>query len=110
MDDFLQPVLDYWGAGLRSFDVAPGLVIAVTAAYVTPKWTRLLYAAVAATAVHFVVDLVVPVITGRTELHMPAMFEEPFWHRTLSLYVSYVILVGLFFLVKKLLIKAGGAK
>ena len=41
-----------------------------------------------------------PVMTHRADLHLPALLSLPFWRAALILYLGYVLVIAVFFLLK----------
>jgi hypothetical protein len=103
--DIVDQVLDFMRAGFNSVNAVQGLIIAFVAALIMPGWNRLLVFAVAATVVHVIVDVLLPVVSGGAALRLPPILEVPFWREVGFLLVGYLIIIAVLFLLRRLLLK-----
>jgi hypothetical protein len=105
MPDFLQTILIYAREGFAEVNAAEGLVIAILAALVMPRWARLLHMVVAAVALNVVVDVLLPVVVDGAGLALPPVLEAGFWHYVLLLFIGYFVVIGILFAIKRLVTK-----
>jgi hypothetical protein len=103
----VQPVLDavmeYFRSGFYSVNGVKGLLIAIIAAYYMHEWRRVFFVALGAVAAHVVLDVMLPVIVSSAAFAMPPLVEPGYWQNLLKLYAGYLIVISVFFLVKRLL-------
>jgi hypothetical protein len=60
--------------------------------------------------VHLAIDVLAPVLAGGGgEIRLPDITSESFWTQAGVLFLGYLIVIGLFFVVKKLIFKGGGS-
>ena len=104
---YFQQFLDYLREGFQHVNAIQGLIIALVAAYVMPKWGRIWFIALGAVVVHIVADMLLPVIVNHVAFQLPPLVEQSYWHYVLALYLGYLVAIGFFFFIKKNLIKGG---
>jgi hypothetical protein len=103
--DIVEQVLDFMRAGFDSVNAVQGLIIAFVAALIMPGWNRLLVFTVAATVVHIITDVLLPVVSAGAALRLPPILEVPFWREVGFLLVGYLIIIALLFLVRRVILK-----
>jgi hypothetical protein len=101
---YIQPVLDFFAAGFNQVNAVQGIIIGVLAAFVLTRYSRILVVALIATIVHVVVDAALPVIQG-AELKLPPLADMGWWQYVATLYVGYLVIITVFYILKKLLIR-----
>ena len=105
--EFVQQVLDavmeYFRSGFYSVNGVKGLLIAILAAYYLHEWRRIFIVALGAVAAHVVLDVMIPVIVASAPFALPPIVEPSYWQMLLKLYAGYLIVISVFFLVKRLL-------
>jgi hypothetical protein len=105
--DYFHQFLDYVREGFSHVNAIQGLIIALFAAFVMPRWGRLWFIALGAVVVHILADMMLPVIVNHAEFHLPPLTEQPFWHYVLALYLGYLVAIAFFFFVKKNVLRGG---
>jgi hypothetical protein len=66
--------------------------------------------ALVATIVHIAIERLAPVLAGEGgEVTLPPIMEETFWTQVLVLFLGYLIIIGVFFLLKSLLFRRQAA-
>ena len=103
--DILDQALGVMRAGFDSVNAVQGLIIAAVAALLMPGWKRLPTFVAAATLVHVIVDVLLPVIAGGAALRLPDILELAFWREIAFLLVGYLIVIAVLFLLRRLLLK-----
>lgn len=107
--DQVQPYLDqalaYARMGFNEINGPQGLLIALAATVFLSSWRQWLPVAVLATIVHVAVDTLAPVLAGKGALKLPPLVEPEFWRHFGVLFVGYVVVIGVFFLIKGLLVR-----
>ena len=99
---YLNIALAFLREGFNNVNAVEGLVIALVAAIVVPAWDRLWAVALGATIVHLIANVLIPVIANRTSFHLPPLLALPYWRTALSLYVGYLIVVGVLLFIKRM--------
>jgi hypothetical protein len=100
--DILNQVIGFFQTGFYGVNVAQGLIIAAIAAYLMNDWRRVLVVALGCVFAHLLVDLMLPVFRGGS-FRLPPLVETGFWINFLRLYAGYLIVVNVFYAVKRLL-------
>jgi hypothetical protein len=101
MDVFNQ-IISFFQTGFYGVNVAQGLIIAAIAAYMMNDCRRVLIVALGCVFVHLLVDTLLPVFRGGS-FTLPPLVETGFWVNFLRLYAGYLIVVNVFYAVKRLL-------
>jgi hypothetical protein len=109
MDDFssmLNQVVDFLKGGFADVNSQIlGIIIALVAAYIMSGWRRWIFVAFGAAVAHLVIrDLLLPIIQGQKFQLPPNLMEQSYWigdGGALNLFVGYLIVVGIFFFIKK---------
>lgn len=108
MDQFAHyagETLAFFRAGYEHVNAVLGLIIALFAAFQLASWKKLWEIALAATLVHIVALVLIPVIDHNAPLHLPPLVDLGFWRDAAATYVGYVIVIALFFFVRTRLAK-----
>jgi hypothetical protein len=98
---YLNPLLDYLQNGFDRVNAAQGLAIALIAVILMRKWVQWPSVAFAATFVHAIVDAALPIIAGQSAVKLPPIMEPIYWQYLAALYVGYLIVIAMFFAVKR---------
>jgi hypothetical protein len=102
----LNTVWDFFRNGFQQVNAVEGLVIALVAAILLPAWSRLWAVALGATVVNLVIDVLIPVVAYHQSFRLPPNLLDPaYWEHALVLYVGYLIVVGVFFFIKRLFLR-----
>ena len=107
MDAAQQMVADFGGllqSGFYKVNAIQGLVIALLAAVVMTKWARLFVLAFVAVLAHVVIDMTLPLLSGGS-FRLPPVVELGYWQYIGTLYLGYVVVIAMFFLIKKVLLR-----
>lgn len=103
---YLDMIVDFLRAGFNETNQVQGLLIALAATVFMQSWKQWFGVALVAVVVHVVVDLIVPVLAGGGgELRLPPLVEPAFWLQCASRYVGYLIVIAIFFTVKRVLMR-----
>ena len=100
--DILNQIVSFFQTGFYGVNIAQGLIIAAIAAYMMNDWRRVLVVALACVFAHLLVDLLLPVFRGQG-FRLPPLVEVGFWQNFLRLYAGYLIVVNVFYLIKRML-------
>lgn len=98
---YLQLALAFFREGFNNVNAVEGLIIALVAAIIVPAWDRLWTVALGATLVHLIADVLVPVIDRHASFHLPQLMQLAYWRTALSLYVGYLIVIGVLLFIKR---------
>lgn len=103
--DIVYAVLDVMRAGFDQVNAVQGLIIALVAALIMPGWRRLPVFVLGATLTHLIVDALLPVIVANGALRLPPVLELAFWRYAAALLVGYLIVIALFTLLRRVLLR-----
>jgi len=102
---YVQPVLDFFAAGFNQVNAIQGIIIGVLAAFVLREYRRILVIGLVATLIHVIVDTALPVVQG-AELKLPPLADMAWWQYVATLYVGYLVVITVFYILKKVLIRS----
>jgi hypothetical protein len=105
---FLNEILALFREGFHHVNAIQGLIIALVAAIVMPRWRRLLPMAFLATIVHVIADMLIPMIARHAAFHLPNIMAFGYWRFVGTLFLGYIVVIAVFFLMKSLVV--GGRK
>lgn len=105
--EFVNEALAYMRDG---FGIVNGdwraLVIALIAAILMSSWKQWIPFVVIAVVVHIAIQKFAPVLAGTgAELNLPPIMESEFWVSTGVLALGYLVIIGIFFLIKSLIFR-----
>src|SRR5271155_1293467 len=91
---YLNEIIDFLRTGLRDgfahVNAVLGLIIALVATYALSSWKRLWAVALAATVVHLISIVMLPVLDNRESFHLPPdLVELSYWRAAFALYLGY---------------------
>lgn len=109
--EFVNEALAYMRDG---FGIVNGdwraLVIALIAAILMSSWKQWIPFAVVAVVIHIAIQKIAPVLAGTgEELNLPPIMESSFWVSTGVLALGYLVIIGVFFLIKSLVFRKAAA-
>jgi hypothetical protein len=102
----LNSTLDFVRQGFDQVNSLEGLIIAAIAAVAMPSWGRLVPTALFATVAHIILGVMVPIFADGAGFRMPKVMEEAFWSSSVTLFVGYLIVISVFFVIKRLILRA----
>src|SRR5262249_3971316 len=105
-DQFWNDLGNYAQNGFAHVNVVQGLLIAVIAAWMMYSYGSILIVAIGATIVHALVDVMLPVLANNAPFQLPPVVDGEYWRYLLTLFVGYVIVISVFYLIKRVLIGA----
>jgi hypothetical protein len=109
--ELVDQAVAYLREGFANINNPKGLLIALAATIFLSSWRALVPVAAVATIVHIAIERLAPVLAGGGgEVTLPPIMEESFWTQVLVLFLGYMIIIGVFFLIKGLVFRGGGAK
>ena len=111
MDNFQHLVTSVWGVfqkGFHEVNAVEGLIIALIAAFILSSWRRLWAVALGATLVNLIAIVLIPVVANHEAFKLPDVTKVEFWQNALVLYVGYLIVIAVFFFIKRNVLRMGG--
>jgi hypothetical protein len=101
----LNAILDFFREGFNHVNAVEGLVIALVSALLVPAWHRLWVVALGATIVNLIVDTLIPVVAYHAAFRLPPLMALSYWRYAAVLFVGYLIVIGVFFFIKRLFLR-----
>ncbi len=102
---YANEILDFVRLGFAHVNAILGLIIALFAAFRLGKWAQLWEVALAATLVHIVAVVLIPVVDHNAPIHLPPVLDAGFLRDTVALYLGYVVAIAALFFVRTRLLK-----
>jgi hypothetical protein len=107
--EYVDQAIEYLRDGFANINNPKGLLIALAATIFLSSWRQWLPVALIATVIHIAIERLSPVLAGDGgEITLPPLMEEAFWTQALVLFLGYLIIIGIFFLLKGMLFRGGG--
>jgi hypothetical protein len=107
--EYVDQAVAYVREGFDTVNQLTGLLIALVLTIFMGSWKQWLPFALLGAIVHIAINQFGPVLTGGGELRLPDITSETFWTQALVLFLGYLIVIGIFFLVKRLIFRGGKA-
>jgi len=115
MQDFnayFSQVVDFFNTGLHqgfaNVNAALGLIIAFLAVISVSRWKQVWVIALFATLAHLIAKVMIPVLANQTSFQLPPdLLQMSYWRMAAALYLGYVVVISVFFLIKKTMLKGG---
>jgi len=102
----LTAIWNFFEAGFEHVNAIEGLVIALVAALLVPAWHRLWAVALGATIVNLVIDTLIPVVAYHQQFQLPPnLLMASYWIHAAVLFVGYLVVIGVFFFIKRLFLR-----
>ncbi len=108
MQAYLDQAIQVLRDGFTQINDPKGLIIAAVATLFLRSWGQWIPAAIISTVVYVAIEHFAPVLAGQGELALPPLVEASFWTRTGVLLVGFLIVIGIFFFVKRIVNSAAG--
>ena len=89
----------YFREGLAGVNPIQALVIGLLGAMATNSFIGLFIAAALSVVIHLLVNALIPVMIDHKDFVAPVM-DNAFWHFALSLFVLYLVGIGVLYLIK----------
>jgi hypothetical protein len=110
VQSYLNTALAFLTDGYNQVNGPQGLIIALLAVVVMQSWGQLLAVTVGATIAYAVVEAVRPIVLSNGALKLPPVTDPAYWVTLGALYVGLLVIIAMFFAVKKVLFMRGGAR
>jgi len=104
--EFWNSLTSYTQAGFHEINAIQGLLIAILAALMLHRWAGVFVAAAGAMVTHLFVDMLLPVLADGAPFRLPNLVEAPYWRYALTLYLGYVVVISVFYVIKRALLGA----
>ncbi len=104
MNQLASDTLVYMQNGFARVNALQGLLIAIGAAFVLQRWAGVFVVALAATFIHIIVDIMLPVLASSAAFKLPQLVDADYWQYVLTLYVGYLVVITAFYAVKRVLL------
>lgn len=107
--ELVDQAVAYLREGFANINNPKGLLIALAATVFLGSWKQWLPLSFIAVVVHIAIEQLAPVLAGEGgAVILPDLTSEAFWTRALVLLLGYLVIIGIFFFVKRLVFKGGG--
>ncbi|MDX2234741.1 MAG: hypothetical protein NW200_09605 [Hyphomonadaceae bacterium] len=110
LQSYLSAALDFLQQGYNQVNGPQGLIIALLAVVVMQSWGQLLAITLASTVAYAVVEAVRPIVLEGGALKLPPVTEPSYWVFVAALYVGLLVIIAMFFAVKRVFFMGGGAR
>ncbi len=108
VNQFVAAINDYMQTGFYKVNATQGLLIAIVAAYLLHSWKEIFGYALGAVLVHVIFDVMIPVLGRGAKFELPRLVDIEYWRYLLALYIGFLIIIPVFYLIKTLVLRAGG--
>ena len=109
--DMAQPYIDWvWGyfrEGFHDVNAILGLLIAIGAAYVLSKYSRIFVVALGAVVFYMIAQVMLPVLANNAAFRLPPLVEGAYWQKMVAIYAGFLIIITVFYIVKRTMLKGG---
>lgn len=108
--EIIDQAIAYLREGFAAVNATKGLIIALVAVVFMGSWKQWLPLALVAVVVDIAITQLSPLVTGGGgEVALPDVMAEGFWNGVLVLFLGYLVVIGIFYLIKSLIFRRGGA-
>lgn len=106
--ELVDQAVAYLREGFANINNPKGLLIALAATVFLGSWKQWIPVSLVAVIVHIAIEQLAPVLAGEGgAVVLPDLTSEAFWTRVLVLFLGYLVIIGIFFFVKRLVFKGG---
>ena len=108
MQAILDQAVQILRDGFTQINDPKGLLIALAATLFMRSWGQWIPAAVISTLLYVLIAHFAPILAGNRELALPPLTEGGFWVGTGILFVGFLLVIAVFFFVKRIIQSAAG--
>jgi hypothetical protein len=107
--ELVDQAVAYLREGFANINNPKGLLIALAATIFLGSWKQWFPISLVAVVIHIAIEQLAPVLAGEGgAVVLPDITSEVFWTRVLVLLLGYLIIIGVFFFVKRMIFRGGG--
>jgi hypothetical protein len=106
MQAYLDQAAAVLESGFTQINATMGLLIALAATIFLRSWNQWIPAAFVATFAHIAIEHVTGLVRDKKELALPELLTAQFWSDAGVLLVGYLLVIGIFFFAKRVLMTA----
>ncbi len=108
--EYVDLAVEYLRAGFADINNPKGLLIALIATIFLGSWRQWIPVSLVATVVHIAIGQLAPVLSGGGgEVRLPELMSEGFWTEFLVLFLGYMVIIGIFFVLKGMIFRRSAA-
>jgi hypothetical protein len=108
--EYVDQAVAWLRDGFANINNPKGLLIALIAVIFMSGWKQWLPLALLAVVAHIIVERLAPVLSGGGgNVTLPPLMEEAFWTQALVLFLGYLVIIGVFYLLKTLIFRKTAA-
>ncbi len=107
VQSYAEWIWQYFRVGFHDVNAILGLLIAIAAAYSLSKYNRIFVIALGALVFYVIAQVMIPVVANNAAFRLPPIVEPAYWQRLISLYAGFLIIITVFYIVKKTVLKSG---
>ncbi|MBC7767793.1 MAG: hypothetical protein H7124_03320 [Phycisphaerales bacterium] len=106
--EIIDQAVAYLREGFANINNPKGLLIALAATVFLGSWSQWIPVSFVAVIVHIAIEQLAPVLAGEGgAVVLPDFTSESFWTEALVLFLGYLVIIGVFFFVKRLVFRGG---
>ena len=104
--ELLDQAVVYLREGFANINNPMGLLIALAAVLFMGGFKQWLPLSLVATMIHIAIEQLRPVLSGNDgALRLPELLSEAFWTQALVLFLGYLVIIGVFYFLKRLIFR-----
>lgn len=108
--EFVDQSVAFLREGFANINNPKGLLIALAATLFMGSWRQWIPVAIAAALIHIAIEQLAPVLAGAGgDVRLPELMSETFWMQALVLFLGYLVIVGVFYLLKSMIFRKTAA-
>jgi hypothetical protein len=107
VQSYVDWIWEYFRTGFHDVNAILGLLIAIGAAYFLSKYSRIFIVALGAVVFYVIAQVMIPVIANNAAFRLPPIVEGEYWQRLVALYAGFIIVITVFYIVKRTMLKGG---
>ena len=107
VQSYIDWIWEYFRVGFHDVNAILGLLIAIGAAYFLSKYSRIFVVALSAVIFYVIAQVMIPVVANNAAFQLPPIVEQSYWQKLVAIYAGFLIIITIFYLVKKTVLKSG---
>lgn len=107
LQSWIDWIWEFFRVGFHDVNAILGLLIAIAAAYFLSKYNRIFVIALGALIFYVIAQVMIPVIANNAQFKLPPLVEGDYWRHLVAIYAGFLIIISVFYLVKKTVLKSG---